>query len=139
MADDKPMVQEFYDALSAGTDIDATIDRYVAEDFVEHEPWPGMEPTREIPRQGFKMMRAAMPDFAVTVHEMLQDGDKVVVRATFSGTHQGELMGFPASGKQVEIPVIDIHQARDGKIVAHWGVSDMAAMMGQTGSASDSS
>ena len=105
----------------------------MAEDFVEHEPWPGMEPTREIPRQGFNMMRAAMPDFAVTVHEMLQDGDKVVVRATFSGTHQGELMGFPPGGKRVEIPVIDIHQVREGKIVAHWGVSDMAAVMGQAG------
>lgn len=139
MTDDKPMVQEFYDALSAGTDIDATIDRYMAEDFVEHEPWPGMEPTREIPRQGFQMMRAAMPDFAITVHEMLQDGDKVVVRATFSGTHQGELMGFAPSGKRVEIPVIDIHQVREGRIVAHWGVSDMSAVMGQTGSATDPS
>ena len=139
MADDKAMVQEFYDGLSDGTDIDATIDRYVAEDFVEHESWPGMEPTREIPRQGFKMMRAAMPDFAITVHEMLQDGDKVVVRATFSGTHQAEFMGLPPSGERVEIPVIDIHRVRDDKIIAHWGVSDTSALMGQTGSATDSS
>jgi steroid delta-isomerase-like uncharacterized protein len=139
MADDKSMVQEFYDALSAGTDIDAAIDRYVAEDFVEHERWPGMEPTREIPRQGFKMMRAAMPDFAITVHEMLQDGDKVVVRATFSGTHQAEFMGLPPSGERVEIPVIDIHQVRGGKLVGHWGVSDMSAVMGQPRSATDSS
>ena len=139
MADVKQMVQEFYDALAAGNDVDATIDRYMAEDYVEHEAIPGIGATRDTPRQGFTMMHAAMPDFAITVHEMLQDGDKVVVRATFSGTHQGELMGFPPSGKRVEIPVIDIHQVREGKIVAHWGVSDMSAVMGQTGSATDPS
>ena len=139
MADGKTMVQGFYDALSADADIDATIDRYLAEDFVEHESWPGMEPTREVPRQGFKMMRAAMPDFAVTVHEILQDGDKVVVRLTFSGTPQAEFMGIPPSGEPVEIPVIDIHQVRDDKIIAHWGVSDMSALMGQAGSPTDPS
>jgi predicted ester cyclase len=67
------------------------------------------------------MMHAAMPEFAITVHEMLQDQDKVVVHAAFSGTHQGELMGVPPSGERVEMPVIDIMQVRGDKIVAHWG------------------
>ncbi len=125
MADYKALIQGFYDALAAGQDVDAAIDRYLAEDFVEHEALPGMDTTREAPRQVFKMAQVAIPDFSITAHEMLQDGDKVAMRATFSGTHQGEFMGFPASGKRVDIAVIDIYQVRDDKIVAHWGLTNM--------------
>jgi hypothetical protein len=66
---------------------------------------------------------------------MLQDGDKVAVRATFSGTQQGEFMGVPASGNGVEWAVIDILQFRDDKVVAHWGVMDLAGAMAQMGAA----
>lgn len=123
------LVQGFYDALAAGRDVDAAIDRYLPEDFVEHEALPGMGTTREAPRQVLKMAQVAIPDFSITAHEMLQDGDKVAMRAPFSGTHQGEFMGFPASGKRVDIAVIDIYQVRDDKIVAHWGLTNMADVM----------
>ena len=79
------------------------------------------------------MMLAAFPDFRATVHELLQDGDKIVARVTFGGTHQGEFMGVPASGNQIQWDAIDILQFRDDKAVAHWGVMDMAAAMSQMG------
>jgi predicted ester cyclase len=79
------------------------------------------------------MMLAAFPDFRATVNDLLQDGDKVVARVTFSGTHQGEFMGVPASGNQVQWDAIDIIQYRDDQAVAHWGVMDMAAAMAQMG------
>ena len=63
----------------------------------------------------------------------LRDGDKVIVRARFSGTHQGEFMDIPGTGKRFDIAVIDIIEFRDGKGVAHWGVMDMAGMMEQLG------
>ncbi len=100
---------------------------------MEHEALPGMDTTREAPRQVFKMAQVAIPDFSITAHEMLQDGDKVAMRATFSGTHQGEFMGFPASGKRVDIAVIDIYQVRDDKIVAHWGLTNMTDVMAPAG------
>ena len=68
---------------------------------------------QETPRKLFKMMLAAFPDIRAEVHELLQDGDKVVARATFSGTHQGEFMGVPASGNPVRWDVIDILEFRD--------------------------
>jgi steroid delta-isomerase-like uncharacterized protein len=121
-----------YDALAGGRDIDTAIEKYVAPDFVEHEPVPGMEASGpDIPREMFKMMHAAFPDFHMDVHEMLQDGDKVVVRCTMAGTHEGEFMGIPATGNKFAINVIDILQFRDDKAVEHWGVMDMAAMMEQ--------
>jgi len=136
MTDYKALTQDMFDSMVGDADVDVMIDRFMAEDFVEHEAIPGMDATRETPRQLFKMLLAAFPDFRATVQELLQDGDKVVVRATFSGTHQGEFMGVPASGNQIEWNVIDILQFRDDKVVAHWGVMDMAAAMAQMGAPS---
>jgi steroid delta-isomerase-like uncharacterized protein len=119
--------------MSGDVDVDMMIDRFMAEDFVEHEAIPGMDNTRDTPRQLFKMMLAAFPDFRATVDDLLQDGDKVVARVTFSGTHQGDFLGVPASGNPVAWGAIDILQFRDDKVVAHWGVMDMAGAMAQMG------
>lgn len=135
MTDLKALTQGMMDGINVVTDIDASVDKYMAEDFVEHEPIPGMDQSRETPRQMFKMMHAAFPDFHMDVKEMLQDGDKVVSRATMAGTHQGDFMGMPPSGKSFEINVIDIMQFRDDKVIAHWGVMDMAGLMEQIGAA----
>ena len=135
MSDHKVLVQDMFDSMTGNVDVDAMVDRFMAEDFVEHEAIPGMDNTRDTPRQLFKMMLAAFPDFRATVHDLLQDGDKVVARVTFSGTHEGEFMGVPASGSPVEWSAIDILQFRDDKAVAHWGVMDLAAAIAQMGAA----
>jgi len=71
MSDLKALAQGMFDGLSGGSDIDAAVDRYMADDFVEHEPVPVEGTGKDIPRQLFKMMHAAFPDFHVDVHEML--------------------------------------------------------------------
>ena len=58
---------------------------------------------------------------------------KVVARVRFSGTHQGEFMGIPATGNAFDISVIDIIEFRGDKAVAHWGLMDTAKMMEQLG------
>ncbi len=133
MSDHKALVQEMFAAIGAGRDVDSAIDKYMAEDFVEHEEVPGMGNTRDTPRQLFKMMQAAFTDFHVDVHDVLQDGDKVVARISFVGTHTGEFMGVPASGNPVDFDAVDIVQIRDDQCVAHWGVLDMAGAMAQMG------
>jgi predicted ester cyclase len=84
------------------------------------------------------MMRAAFPDFQVTVEDMLQDGSKVVTRSRFAGTHEGEFMGIAPTHNRFDIPVIDIIEFRGDKAVAHWGVMDNARMMEQLGVAAPS-
>lgn len=134
MADLKAVAKGLYDGIgSPGGDVDALIDTYFAEDFVEHESLPGMDDTRETPRQMFKMLQAAFPDLRVSVHDMIQEGDKVVARATFSGTHKGEFMGVSATNNEINVEVLDICQFRDDKMVAHWGLMDTAGMMEQMG------
>jgi predicted ester cyclase len=64
---------------------------------------------------------------------MITEGDKVAVRGTISGTHQGDLMGIPPTGRQVTVTLIDVNRIEDGKLVERWGVSDMLGMMQQLG------
>jgi steroid delta-isomerase-like uncharacterized protein len=135
MTDLKALAQGMLDGINVESNIDATVDKYMHEDFVEHEPIPGMDASRETPRQMFKMMHTAFPDFHIGVKEMLQDGDKVVARVTMAGTHKGDFMGMPPSGNSFEINVIDILQFRGDKVAAHWGVMDMAGLMEQLGAA----
>lgn len=78
-------------------------------------------------------MRSAFPDGRHTFEDIIAQGDKVVTRGTFSGTHQGELMGILPTGKQVTFSVVHIDRLVDGKIVEHWGQGDTLAMMQQLG------
>ncbi len=133
MSDYKELTREMFSAVGSGGDVDAAVDKYMTEDFVEHEAVPGMDDTRETPRQLFKMMNAAFSGFHVDVHDLLQDGDKVIARVSFVGTHTGEFMGVPASGHPVDINAIDVLQFRGDQCAAHWGVMDMAGAMAQMG------
>ena len=83
--------------------------------------------------QSITMFHDAFPDTQGTIGEMVAEGDTVAVLWTWSGTHQGEFMGIPGTGKRFDIAVIDIIEFRGGKGVAHWGVMDMVGMMEQLG------
>jgi steroid delta-isomerase-like uncharacterized protein len=121
-----------YDLLNSG-DIDGFGD-LLAEDFVEHEETPGLAPTKEGVLEFFRMYRAAFPDLQMRPEDVLVSGDTTVIRARATGTHEGELMGMPATGKSVDVKLIDIMKFDDaGKICEHWGLVDMLAMMQQLG------
>jgi steroid delta-isomerase-like uncharacterized protein len=110
------------------------IDEFVAADVVEHEEMPPeIPPGREGVKAMFTMFRGAFPDFNASVDEVIAEGDKVVVRSTWSGTHQGEFMGIPTTGKRVSFGVIDIMRYADGVVVEHWGQMDSMGMMQQLG------
>lgn len=124
--------QRAYELISSG-DIDGFGD-LLAEDFVEHEETPGLAPTKEGVLDFFRMYRAAFPDLRMQPEELLVSGNKTVIRARVTGTHQGELMGMPATGKSVDVKLIDIMQFDDaGMVREHWGLVDMLSMMQQLG------
>ena len=106
------------------------VDELFAPDFVEHEELPpGIPPGREAVKQLTTMFRSAFPDFKATIDDIVAEGDKVVIRQTWSGTHKGEFMGVPPTGKSVSFGVIDIVRIAGGKLVEHWGQMDMMGMM----------
>jgi steroid delta-isomerase-like uncharacterized protein len=126
-------MKRLYELINAG-DIDGFGDQ-LADDFVEHDEAPGMEPTREGVKRLFQMYRASFPDMRMEVEEVLPSGDKVVGRIRATGTHTGEaFMGLPASGKSVDVQLIDITRFDDdGLAHEHWGVFDALGLMQQLG------
>jgi steroid delta-isomerase-like uncharacterized protein len=121
-----------YELLNAG-DIEG-FGELLADDFVEHEESPGLEPTKDGVKQFFHMYRAAFPDLLMEAQDVLVSGDKVVARVRATGTNKGEFMGMPATGKHVDVQLIDIIRfGDDGLAREHWGVFDALGMMQQLG------
>jgi steroid delta-isomerase-like uncharacterized protein len=130
--DNTAAIRRLYDLINAG-DIDGFGDQ-LSDDFVEHEEMPGLERSKEGVKQLFHMYRAAFPDLRMEPQDVLASGDKAVARVVATGTHQGEFMGMPATGKRVEVQLIDITRfGDDGRAVEHWGVFDALSMMQQLG------
>ena len=94
---------------------------------------PGMPSTLKGMRPMLPAFRAAFPDLRVTVGEMLAEGDKVAYRLTVMGTHTGEFMGIPATGKRVTFTETHIDQIANGKIVRHDGDWNQLGMLQQLG------
>lgn len=130
--ENKATVRMFYDEVMNRGNL-GVVDKTTAENFVDHSPMPGQAPGREGVKQGFQVMRAAFPDGLTTIDDIIAEGDKVVVLGTMTGTHQGELMGIPATGKAVRISGIDVVRFEEGQVVEHWGQWDTAALMQQLG------
>jgi steroid delta-isomerase-like uncharacterized protein len=129
--DPKKLLRRFYDGVSSG-DL-SIIDELLADDLVEHERFPGIESNKAGVKQIFAIYRSAFPDLHIEAHEMLTEGDLACARITSTGTHQGEFMGMPATGKRIEVDSIDIVRFRDGQAVEHWGITDVKTMMQQLG------
>ena len=110
------------------------IDEILATDFIEHEELPpGMPSGREGIKLATTMLRSAFPDFKATIEDVVVEGDKVAFRLTWSGTHEGEFMDMPPTGKSFSIAVFDILRITGGRIVEHWGLMDNMSMMQQLG------
>jgi predicted ester cyclase len=99
-------------------------------DFVEHQF--GLHATIEGMQGDIQYLRRAFPDFALTIEDMVTDGDKVWARMTARGTNRGGFMG-PPNGKSFEAAVFDTCRFKDGKIVEHWGSPDRFAVLAQLG------
>jgi steroid delta-isomerase-like uncharacterized protein len=79
------------------------------------------------------MLRAGFSDFRFTIEDLFGAEDRVAARVTMRGTHDGEFMGRPASGRSFALTSVGIFRIADGRIAEHWGVFDQLAMLGQLG------
>jgi steroid delta-isomerase-like uncharacterized protein len=107
------------------------VDRFVAEDYLNHNAF--VADGREANRQFWSMFFAGLPDVTVTMEDLVISGDRVVGRFVYRGTHTGELMGFPATGKPVEMRTIDIWRVQDGMFVEHWDELNLMQVFQQIG------
>jgi steroid delta-isomerase-like uncharacterized protein len=125
-------VQRMYELINAH-DIGG-FSEHLADDFVEHEVTPGLDPTKEGVKKFFLMQLTAFPDVHMAVEDVFASGDKVVARVRYTGTNKGDFMGMPASGKRADVQLIDIFLFdNSGRVCEHWGVLDAFALMQQLG------
>ena len=76
-----------------------------------------------------EVLRSAIPDIKVTIHDQVAEGDMVTTRKTISGTQTGLLLGVPATGRVISIEVIDMVRVKDGKYVEHWGITTLPELL----------
>lgn len=102
----------------------------MAPDFVNHAAPPGMPDGPESMWNTFQnILRPALSDMRVTIHDQIAEGEKVTTRKTISGVHSGTLMGIAATGGKVSIDVIDIVRVRNGQYVEHWGLNTLSQVL----------
>ena len=109
----------------------AVVDELLADDFIDHTPFPGVPANREGVKMLFAYLRTAFPDLRVRVHEQIADEEKVVTRKSFEGTHRGDFMGVPPTERPVAFEVIDILTLRSGRIVEHRVIFDRLGIQEQ--------
>jgi steroid delta-isomerase-like uncharacterized protein len=114
-----------------------TASKLHSSDFIYHGPNESITMTREELGQEITMLASAFPDFSRTIEDMIAEGDKVVCRITWRGTHKGEYKGMPATGKQVTSKGIVLLRITDGKIAEAWDQYDELSFVQQLGAGND--
>jgi steroid delta-isomerase-like uncharacterized protein len=104
-----------------------------AEDVIDHDPAPDQGKGPEGYVRFFTDLRTAFPDLAVAVDYLVTDDDNVAMAYTITGTHNGPLMGIPATGKKVKARGMQIARFKDGLVVERWGSSDELGILKQIG------
>ena len=111
----------------------ALLERVLNEKWVDIPPAPNQPPGVEGAKQILVELTTAFPDLKIKIEDVLQDGNKVIVRSEISGTQRNPLMGFPAKNRKMAIQAIDIHEFKDGKIVRTWHTEDWLTGLHQLG------
>ena len=101
-------------------------------EFFNHSAPPGMT-DREGSKQYLGGFLNGFPDCQFEIDDMIAEGDQVVTKKTFTGTHEGDFADIPPTGKRVTLQFVDIMRVRDGRIVEHWLSMDQLSFMQQLG------
>lgn len=129
----KRLVDAFIQELFSKGDL-AAVDRYLDPAFVNHDPpFPGAPRGPEGMRQAAALFRQAMPDWHSDVDQLVAEGDTVVERFRATGTHRGELMGVPPTGRTLVLAGINIFRVQGDRIVERWGRLDELGLLRQLG------
>jgi steroid delta-isomerase-like uncharacterized protein len=128
----KELIHAYVETIFNQRQVDRA-DELVAPDYVDHAALPGQAPGLQGAKSKWAMYLAGIPDLRVTIEELVAEGDKVAVRRSYAGTHRGELLGIPPTGKQMRLGGISIFRLADGKIAEQWEQLDRLALMQQLG------
>lgn len=131
----KEIVRAFLDGFDEG-DL-SVIEEFASPDYVENSGAQDDLAGEMSAFEGLLMMSemslSAIPDFEIVILDMVAEGDQVAVLTVYTGTHEGDFMGMPATGNEVNFPVFSLYRLEDGLIVEHIGVQDTLTFLMQFG------
>ena len=117
--ENKALVQRYYDMVINGRDLDAVGDFFADERVAE------------MVRRGCFSYFQSFPDLHVSLDELIAEGEKVFLRSTMTGTHDGEYKGIPATGRHIATEAAEIFRVADGKFAGYWCQTNVAGLMRQ--------
>ncbi|AGT08799.1 ester cyclase [Paracoccus aminophilus] len=128
-AENKEVVRRFnIEVIQNGNE--AIFHALIAPDFVNHSAPAGMPNGPESMWNTFQnILRPALSNLRVAIHDQIAEEDKVTTRKTISGVHTGTLLGIPATGREIAISVIDIVRVQNGKYAEHWGLNTLSNVL----------
>jgi len=128
----KVFLKRFVEETINKQNLDA-INELVAENFVEQMPFPGQGPGRDGLKYAIGTFLSAFPDIQWVVDEQVAEGEKVVSRFTWTGTHRGGFLGIPPTGKPVKVWGVVIDVVRDGQLSESRIIMDTLGLLQQLG------
>ena len=132
MSANKAVVGQFFDAFTGRRDIEAAGD-VLADDAVIHQDAMPGPLNKDAYKQVGAMFLAGFSDMSATIDAQFVDGDTIITRVTWSGTHDGDFAGIPPTNRAFRVAGVLIDRLADGKIVERWNVGDQLGMMMQLG------
>jgi steroid delta-isomerase-like uncharacterized protein len=130
--DNATIVRRFVDEVITQGNIEAAA-QYVWEDVIEQVPLPGQGPGLDGLKDILRAMRAGFPDIVFSIQEQVAERDKVASRFEWTGTHRGEFLGIPATGRAVRVWGMVIDRLEDGRIKDTRIIMDTFGLLGQLG------
>ncbi len=128
----KRILCRYYEAFNRGDFTE--IDHIIGNHYIEHEALP---PRIKSDREGIKeymhLLRDSFPDVIFEVRDIIAEGDKVWAHVVMKGTQRRDFQGIPATGKQVEVKMVDIFRFSGTSVVEHWSVTEQLSLMQQLG------
>ncbi len=121
-----------YRAAHNQNNLDA-LDAIVAQDVISHAALPGLPSGLAGGKLAHQAFLKSFGDLQTTTEDLIAEGDKVMERYTTHGTHTGDFMGIPPTGKKFAIETMVVYRLANGKIVETWGLNDGQALMMQLG------
>jgi steroid delta-isomerase-like uncharacterized protein len=130
-AANKALLRRFYKEVYVDWDM-ALADEVVSPRFTSHD-WPEDATGPRAFREYYTAIRSAVPDARYEVDDLIAEGDRVVVRWTMRGTHEGDFRGIAPTGRPIALKGIAIYRVDDGKLMERWVVSDLYGMLEEIG------
>lgn len=124
--ENKEVVRRFnIEVIQNGSEV--AFNALMSPNFINHAAPPGMPHGPESMWNTFeKVLRPALSNLKVVIHDQIAEADKVTTRKTISGIHSGTLLGVPATGRELTISVIDIVRIEGGRYAEHWGLNTLS-------------